>query len=300
MNRLQKILVIVVALGIVGYVAYRQIGRWHERRLETAVEQERNEWKDTRAKLKEKVGELEKELAQEREESLVPEEKLVEIFGKRPTVVSLGRKEVSCEDLERQIKAFFAYLDKKEYIASYNLEKGTYDMFQQTLQQLSETPPMISEEMKDLMSLTHNAAHFFRVLGKKRVEIVTKILKNEYETIESVMATFFAWFASCDRCGETIKTCPSLDVLYEYAGFFLNTLGGRSYLLRRDSKIRALTSYHCILILDRANKESLNRHGIDIRPYVDLSLSEISNQKGLTHRKQYIARLKDLRKNYRM
>lgn len=300
MNRLQRILVIVVALGIVGYVAYRQIGRRHERKLQTAIEQERNEWKDTTGKLKEKVVELEKELAQEREESPVPEEKLVKLFGKRPTVISPGQEEISCEELQHQIKAFFAYLDNKKYITSYNLEEGTYDLFQKILQQLSEAPPMISDEMKDLVSLTHNAVHFYGVLGEKRIEIAAKVLKNEYDTIEPVMATFFAWFDSCDRCAETTKTCPSLDVLYEYAGFFLNTLGGRSYLLRRNSKIRTLASYYCILVLDTANKETLNRHGIDIRPYVDLTLSDINNQKGLIHRKQYVAKLKDLRKKYRL
>jgi hypothetical protein len=36
--------------------------------------------------------------------------------------------------------------------------------------------------------------------------------------------------------------------MYEYASY-LNTLGGRSYLMRRDSKVRLLTTYYCILVL---------------------------------------------------
>ena len=58
MNTWRKTLIIVVALGILGYVAYREIGKWHVKRLETATELERNKWKDTSARLEEKVAEL--------------------------------------------------------------------------------------------------------------------------------------------------------------------------------------------------------------------------------------------------
>ena len=79
------------------------------------------------------------------------------------------------------------------------------------------------------------------------------------------------------------EECPSLETLYEYAGFFLNTLGGRNYLMRRNAQLRILTSYYCLLILDKANDETLNRYGIDIRPHIKLVLSEIKNAKSLTN-----------------
>jgi hypothetical protein len=86
--------------------------------------------------------------------------------------------------------------------------------------------------------------------------------------------------------------------MYEYAGFLLNTLGGRSYLLRRSPKVRALTTYYCVLALDRANDEELNSKGIDIRPYIKSSLMEIKNQIGLIYQKEYIAKLSELSLKY--
>jgi len=157
---------------------------------------------------------------------------------------------------------------------------------------------MVTGEMKNLYSLIRNVAHFYRVLGRKRVELIKEIMRNESEIIESVMATFYSWIILGSCCEEKIKGCPSLEVLYEYAGFFLNTLAGKSYLLRRDSKVRILTSYYGILILDRANEGNLNRHGIDIRPQIDFLFYDISNQRGLIYQKQYLAELKGLREKY--
>jgi len=89
-----------------------------------------------------------------------------------------------------------------------------------------------------------------------------------------------------------------LSSQYEYAGFFLNSLGGRSYLLRRDPGVRILTTYYSVLILDRANEEDLNRHGIDIRPHIDSVAQEIRNSRGLVFQKQYLDRLEALREKY--
>ena len=108
----------------------------------------------------------------------------------------------------------------------------------------------------------------------------------------------FAWLISAESCEELMKGCPSLEVMYEYTGFFLNTLAGKSYLLRRDSKVRILTSYYCVLILDRANEENLNRHGIDIRSSIDFLLFDIISQRGFIYQKQYLTRLQALKKKY--
>jgi len=297
MERLIKILIVIIVLGITGYVAYDQIGKWHKKTLDTALEFERGEWQERTGKLEENIVRLQEELALQRD-TLIPKEKLLEVFGEGSSGISPEREEISCEELEDQITAFFTYLDKKEYRESYELKEGTYVLFQQVARQLSNNLPMVTGEMKDLSSLIRNMAHFYRILGKKRIELIKEILRNESEVIESVMATFYRWFTSVDRCEEMIKGCPSLEVLYEYAGFFLNTLGGKSYLLRRDSKVRILTSYYCVLILDRAHEEDLNRHGIDIRPYIDFLFYEIINQRGLIYKKQYLAELEGLREKY--
>jgi len=125
-----------------------------------------------------------------------------------------------------------------------------------------------------------------------------QILQNESEVIEAVMQTFYKWFTMDDGGKSTLKGRPSMTAMYEYAGYILNTLGGRSYLLRRSPKVRTLTTYYCVLILDRANDEELNSNGIDIRPYIRSSLLEIKNQIALIHQKEYITRLSELSLKY--
>lgn len=299
MEKSKKILLIVVVLGIAGYVAYHHIERRQQRRLDTALERERNEWWDNIGKLEEKVAELEQELAQERG-ALVPQEKLSEVFGQAQAVVTPEVKAIACDELQRQMTAFFSYLDKQDYILSHGLEGGTWNLFLEILNELSANPPLVTGEMKDFSSLIRNVAHFYRVLGRERVELISEVMQHESEIIESVMATFFAWLTSGEHCQYQIQGLPSLEVLYKYAGFFLNTLAGRSYLLRRNSKIRILTSYYSVLILHKANEETLNPYGIDIRPHIDFSLYDISNQRGLIHQKKYRAELEAMRKDYQM
>jgi deoxycytidine triphosphate deaminase len=297
MDKSKKIILIVVILGIAGYVAYHQIDTRQQRRLDTALERERNEWWDNIGKLEEKVAELEQELAQERGE-LVPQEKLNEVFGQTQAVVAPEVKTIACDELQRQVTAFFSYLDRQDYILSHELEGGTWSLFLEILNELSANPPLVTGEMKDFSSLIRNVAHFYRVLGRERVELITEVIQHESEIIESVMETFFAWLTSGERCQYQIQGLPSLEVLYEYSGFFLNTLAGRSYLLRRNSKIRILTSYYSVLILDKANEETLNPYGIDIRPHIDFSLYDINNQRGLIHQKKYRAALEAMKKEY--
>jgi hypothetical protein len=165
---------------------------------------------------------------------------------------------------------------------------------------LSKKLPIVSGETDSLYNLFLNIAHFYRVLGKKRVFLIREILKNESEILESVMRTFHLWYMLENDAEEKLKGRPSLSVLYDYAGYFLSTLGGRSYLLRRDSRIRILSTYYCVRILDIANDKGLNSNGIDIRPHIELTFNDISNQIGLVHQKVYLIELENLKRKYKM
>ena len=114
----------------------------------------------------------------------------------------------------------------------------------------------------------------------------------------AVGAILFDWSLPEESPPEGIEGRPSLGTLYEYAGFFLNSVGGRSYLLRRDSRVRILTTYYCVLIVDRANQEEANRHGIDIRPHIDSVAEEIGNHRGLVFQKEYLDALAGLQEKY--
>lgn len=200
----------------------------------------------------------------------------------------------SYEEIHQDVIKFFDYLDQKDYIKTYELKEGTYKHFLKLMEKLSANPPVVSGETQDIYILTHNIAHFYRVIGKRNISLIKDILSNEREITEPTMGLIYEWGTKgIEENRKEIKT--TMKDLYEYAGFFLNTLGGKAYLSRRDSKTRMLVTYYSILILDKANKGKLNRHGIDIRPPLTLLLDDIHNQKNLSRKSKYLKKLNSIR-----
>ena len=102
-----------------------------------------------------------------------------------------------------------------------------------------------------------------------------------------------------EHCVSGSKTLEApLAAVYEYAGFFLNTLGGRSYLFRRDPATRLLVNYYAVLILDQANKKQLNNYGLDIKEQIPRVIQEMEANNGLTHKERYLDKLYELAENY--
>ncbi len=305
MDKSAKIVVALVIGVVTGFLICSKISGWHISKLDTAVKKEQEVWQQKADTLEQKVTELKQELTDVKGQK-VPKEKLALIFGEEEKEEQQQVKETATPpkklpdiaDTERQIAAFFTYLDKRPYVQSLNLAGGTYLQYQLAIEKLSAKPPIIVGEMDSLYNMVRNVAHFYRVMGKKRVLLTRQILQNESEVTESVMKTFYQWFTMDDRGQATLEGRPSITAMYEYAGYLLNTLGGRSYLLRRNPKVRVLTTYYCVLILDWANDAEINSRGIDIRPYIKSSLMEIKNQIGLIHQKEYITRLSELSLKY--
>ncbi len=297
MDKVIKVGIVAAIVGIAAYFGYSLFSSWHKENLETAKRHERVEWEKRTKELMEKVTGLEEELTSIKGES-IPERKLKEVFGSESVFVK-EEQLLGFEEIEQQIKAFFSYLDEQDYVQAYELKGGTYQQFQLVLKKLSAQPPSITEETASLYNLYRNMAHFFRVLGKKRVNLTRDVLQNEGEILESAMQTFYLW--TTDETGDkAITGQPTLKTLYSYSAFFLNTLAGRSYLLRRDSKIRILTTYYSVLILDKANDEQLNPGGIDIRPHIEFLLNDLQSQIGLLHQKQYLTELIQLADKYKL
>jgi NADH:ubiquinone oxidoreductase subunit C len=305
MDKTAKIVVALVIIVVTGFFVFSKISGWHKSKVETAVKKEQEVWQDKADKLEQEVTELKQELTEVKGQE-VPEEKLSKIFGveekeEQPPVEAkntTAKKMSEYAETERQIKAFFTYLDSRPYVQSLNLAGGSYLQYQLAIEKLSAKPPIIVGEMDSLYNMVRNVAHFYRVMGKKRVQLTRQILQNESEVIETTMKTFYQWYIMDDQGSATLNGRPSMTAMYEYSGYILNTLGGRSYLLRRSPKVRTLTTYYSVLILDRANDEELNSRGIDIRPYIKSSLLEIKNQIGLIHQKEYITRLSELSLKY--
>jgi hypothetical protein len=299
MNRTIKILIGIVILGVLGFIGYKNITTWHKDSLEKALKQEQQLWQSKTNALEGEVRDLQTELEEVKGIGL-PEEKVIEIFGKELQKIPQKAKPISFKKIEIQIASFFTYLDNQDYIVSYGLKEGTYKEYQKAVVLLSENPPIITGEMDSLYRLLYNIAHLFRILGKDRVNLTIDVLKNESDIIESVMKTFYLWFTMEGNFEPKIEGRPSVKVLYEYASFFLTTLAGRSYLIRRDPKVRVLTYYYCVLILDRANDVKLNPYGLDIRPHITKSHDEIRSHIGLLDQKKYLLKLKSLMRKYKI
>jgi hypothetical protein len=308
MDRSAKIIVAIVVIVVSAFFIYSKFAGWHASKLETTVKQEKKIWQDKTDQMRQEIATLKQELAVVKGQNL-SQDKLAEVFGEAQPEdkevaqqlegkLSEGKKQPSLAEVEGQIMSFFSYMDDQEYVQSYKFKEGTYRQYQIAIKKLSSKLPIVTGEMSSLYDIVRNVAHFYRVMGKKRVLLIKQMLQNESEVIESVMKTFYLWFTMDGEGQPTVQGRPSMENMYEYAGYILNTLGGRSYLLRRDPKVRTLTAYYCILILDKANDEELNSKGIDIRPYIGSLLMEIENQTGLIHQKEYLTKLRELRLKY--
>ncbi|MBN2178824.1 MAG: hypothetical protein JW743_05295 [Deltaproteobacteria bacterium] len=210
---------------------------------------------------------------------------------------TLDPGELALEKRE-EVKKFFAYLDRQDYIKAYALEKGTYAHFLQLLSKLSSNPPVVSGEMKDISLLMQNMAHFCRVTGKKNIVLFKDILSHEKDIIEPTTELLYEWMLA-EINAESGEIELSLEGLYEYAAFFLNTIAGKAYLMRRDSKTRILSIYYSVLIIDEADRENLNRYGFDILPVINYLLDDVSTYGGLEYRDKYRERLDSLKNNLR-
>jgi hypothetical protein len=279
-------------------MGYTQIRKWHRTGLDRVLSEEKAACGEEIAVLKADLESIRNELTQLKGTGEY-ERRLSEIFGEKTDYLSFG-DDSNCNDLSLQVRTFLNYMEQQDYMGSYKGSGGSQKLIGDVTKLLAQTTPMLSGEMDDLIRLIQNVTHLYRNLGKERVDILKNLLKSESDIIETVMAIFYAYMTSGDRCPDKIIQLLSPENRYRYAGYFLNTLAGRSYLLRRDSKIRVLISYYAVLTIDMANDEMLNTYGIDIRPFIDHSFYEIGNQKGLNYRGPYLEKLAGLRVKYAM
>jgi hypothetical protein len=289
----QPVMVILVLI-VVGVFLWIVLRDWYNTRIETARKQESQEWQQRTEVLTQKLTDMEQELKAARGE--VPlGEKVAEVFGPPAAEPPAREKLLAPEEIERRVKAFFAYLDSRDYVKAYDLPGGVYEEYVQAVEALATHPPRVAGETESLYEMLKNVSYFFRAMGRKRVQLEAEILKKEPEIMESAMRVFFQWYTGPL---ETMRGKPSLKTMYACASFLVDTFGGRSYLLRRDSKIRLLSIYYSIQVLDRANDQKMNPNGVDIRPLIAAATRDIGSQKGLAYQKQYLAELERLARKY--
>ena len=208
-------------------------------------------------------------------------------------------QENDCQETADKILQFFEHLDRQNYIREYPVKGSTLDHFNGIVSKLIATPPVVIRETDDLFAILNNMAHFFRVLGSKDVLLIKDVLVHEREIIEPTMALFYRWSELENDCkGTDLNLSLPLAGLYEYAGYFTNTLGGQAYLFRREVYLRHLLRYYSLLIIDRANQVDANRYGIDIRYALDSLIAEIQENGGLADKQAYLENLMRMQKRY--
>jgi len=297
MNRTLATVAVVFALIVVGLVTYFMVNKWHQNRMAADRQQAQKECLEVIQKMEADMEEMRAQLETERQ-ARPGDEVFPTVFGTPAPDRSTDAMPADCDKADAQMLSFFNYLDSRPNLSVREADGGSAGFFRECAALLLADPPVNIGEMQELFRLVKNVTHFYRVLGKARLMQAKEILVSEERVLEPAMAVFYAAIAECGKPLAGDDKPLSVDRIYDYAGYFLNTLGGRSYLLRRESKMRMLVSYYAILIVDRANDEKFNRYGIDVRPYIDYLFYDISNQKGLTYRERYLTRLTALRNKY--
>jgi hypothetical protein len=203
-----------------------------------------------------------------------------------------------CEQVTKKLQTFFHHLDSEQYIKEFKLNQPVAVHFTQLTAKLLANPPVVTRESDDLYTILTNMAHFFRIIGRNNILLIKGILDRERDKIEDVAAELYTCTIVNKCTGNTFQMQAPLDKVYEYAGFFLNTMGGRSYLFRRDSRSRLLVNYYALLIVDLANKKNLNRYGLDIRGSIPKLIQEIEATNQLIYKEDYIDNLSELQEKY--
>lgn len=205
-----------------------------------------------------------------------------------PAAMSL---EDECAPIERDVRDFFVYLDDQDYVRRLIGDSDAWSRFKRMLAKLAQQPPIPAGEGMDPALMTRNIYHLFRVLDDGEILLTKEVIRHEAETLELNLDIIYRWLTLKDRCPDPEGIRPSGDVLYRYAGFFMNTIGGRSYLFRRAVWLRLLMSYYSVLILHDADRAGMNSCGIDVLPMVRQVSEEIARRGGYYFQETYLERL---------
>jgi len=198
-----------------------------------------------------------------------------------------------------KIKAFYQYLDQQKYIQARHLDAPSLIYITRLIQKLLDAPPVVTRETDELSTILKNSTHLFRILGKDNILLSKEILNREKDKTEKLMANYFLLTEHPDAFDKDLSLKIPEDALYQYACFFLNTMGGKLYLSRRASRTRMLVSYYAIQIVHQANTQGKNTYGLQLQPAIDLLTTEIEEGGNHLHYKEaYLDTLYDLKEKY--
>lgn len=200
--------------------------------------------------------------------------------------------------IAQYVQDYFVYLDTQKYIQNLNLGQPSYARFKQVMERLTSKPPIPAGEGIDPAMMVRNIYFFCRALDRKDLNIIKDVVSHDRDMLEDNMGLFYQWLMLGRRCPDPGDVRPSFGVLYRYAGFFLNTTGGRAYMFRRGLKIRLLVSYYAVQIVYQADRAGKNEYGIDVLPHVRMLMEEMGSYSDLIYRENYLKTLNKISAYY--
>ncbi|MGX9726094.1 MAG: hypothetical protein ACTFAK_01865 [Candidatus Electronema sp. VV] len=215
-----------------------------------------------------------------------------------PTLVPAGTGQpaapppMSCSQAAGKLRGFIDGLENKDYLKQFSLKQPLGKHLDNMKDKLAAKPPAVVRETDDLYTVISNTAHFFRVIGKDNISLIKSILEQEQSKLEDMAAALHAASIGPDCPADTVQL--PFNTAYEYSVFFLNTIGGRSYLFRREARTRLLTTYYALLLIDEANIRGENRHGTEIGGLIQPLIREMEATNQLARKEEYLARLRSL------
>lgn len=203
-----------------------------------------------------------------------------------------------CTLIEQHVADFFQSLDASPYFERFDLENDARTYFSRIIRRLSARPPQPAGEGIQPTTLLANIYFFSRTLDVKDLRVIKAVMDNQSDALEHDLETFYRWLMLGKHCPDAGDVRPPFDVTYRYAGFFLNTTGGRSCLFRRALCSRILVSYYCVLVLYQADRLGKNSYGIDVVPYLKPLKEEIAHHPELEFQDQYLSTLNRIEDYY--
>jgi hypothetical protein len=293
-NTIILIIVIIAGGALLFYGGYKlaqkqiAIQRLEDQKKFTQKETDLSE---TITSLADQVDSL-NEIIKKNKERNYPDDKVSTVFnGTLNQEIILNQQGFDCLENEKQLLALVQYIDSKKYAEEYQIEDGAFGLFVSSLIRLTKNRPKVADERDGALSFIRNISYLYRILGKKRLLCFRKIMTEEPEIIETTFILFYKWMKYGESCDNSFMTPPTFSIMYDYACYFLSTIGGQSYLIRRDSTTRILMTYYSTLIVHQANLTQQNRYGLDIKPFVKKLKEEITQFHALAFRDIYSANL---------
>ncbi len=160
-----------------------------------------------------------------------------------------------------ELRRLCGILDDREYVREWNLPGGVYGLITGAARDLAENRPVVTGELRRFDLLLGNVSHLYLTLGRSRVDRILTLVRREPDMVEPLALQFFRWLQVRGQCARPEDRAPSFRAQYEYAAFFLHTLGGQAYLRRRPARWEALGGFYAVWILDRAIREKRNLYG---------------------------------------